>query len=71
MQFSNATITIEGKINQLFYYLHALNFQLHMIFPRGFPVFSLLPAIPVPSVANLLTRVEEHGARLWPRFQVI
>ena len=42
-----------------------------MVLPGGLPVLPLLPAVAVPSVPHLLAGVEEHGARLWPRFQFV
>ena len=51
-------------------YLHSLNFKLHMIFPGCFPVLSFLPAVSVPPVPDLLTRVQQHRARLWPRWDL-
>ena len=45
-------------------YLHALDFELHVVLSGGLAVLSLLPAVPVPPVADLLPRVEEHRAAL-------
>ncbi len=45
-------------------YLHALNFEFHVVLPGCFAIFSLLPAVAITSVADLLSRVEQHRATL-------
>ena len=51
-------------------YLHALDLELHVVLPGGLPVLPLLPAVSVTSVSDLLAGVEQHGSRLWPRWDL-
>ena len=46
------------------FHLHSLNFELHVILSGGLSVLPLLPAVAVTTVADLLPRVQEHGATL-------
>ena len=45
--------------------LHALHFQLHMIFPSGFTIFTFLPAVPILSVPGFLSVIQQHRAAWW------
>lgn len=45
-------------------YLSTLDLQLHVILAGRLAVLALLPAVAVPSVADLLPRVQQHRATL-------
>lgn len=55
----NCSITSERLLDS---HLGALNFQLHVIFPRRLAVLALLPTIAVSPVPNFLARVKKHRA---------
>ena len=41
-------------------YLNALNLQFHVVFARGLPVFTFLPAVAVAPIPHLLPAVEHQ-----------
>lgn len=51
--------------------LSALNLEFHVVLAGRFAILALLPAVAIPSVADLFPRVQQHRATFGSRFHLL